>query len=531
MFSKILTRLMRHKLISIIIILVIAAGIYFWASSSGNGDSVRYATSEVQKGTFISSVTGAGQISAAKETDIRTKVSGDVTWVGAKAGQTVRSGQALASIDDTDIRKSIDDAELALEEEQDAYNDTVLESERTLEDAYSDGYNTISTAYFQLADYMDDLAEVAGSSNEDYITAYKVILGSDSSFIKNFERDYDNAKDVFYENYESFQETYDDKSRDTVYRVLGDTIDTAEAVSKAVDSARHMFGAMDIENFKYLIVYSHIVSVNSQIKSDVSSAYSTVNSLQSIKNTIDDTNEDLPKELETAERDLQKKKDELADLEEDLSLYTIYAPYAGIITDVKIESDDYVSSNSVVATIITKQTIAEVSLNEVDIAKVELNQRTNLLFDAVDGLSLTGKVTEIDTLGTTDQGVVTYSVVITLDTTDDRIKPGMTTDATIVVDSKNDVLYVPNSAVKTGETGSYVEVLEAGVPTRKAVETGVSNDEITEIISGLNIGEEVVTGELSDGSQATAQQGNGGLGIPGLSGGTRQNSFRGSEFR
>ena len=180
-------------------------------------------------------------------------------------------------------------------------------------------------------------------------------------------------------------------------------------------------------------------------------------------------------------------------------------------------------------------------MNEVDAAKVKIGQKASLTFDAIDSLEISGKVADVDTLGTVTQGVVTYSVKISMDTPDDRVKPGMSVNASIITDVKQDVIAVPNSAIKNQNGSSYVEMLNAKVPTdqeslgitsttqpkQQPVITGVSDDTNTEITSGLNVGDQVVTKTTTGITKTTAAtttapslfgSGGGGLG-GGLGGG------------
>ena len=120
------------------------------------------------------------------------------------------------------------------------------------------------------------------------------------------------------------------------------------------------------------------------------------------------------------------------------------------------------SSSSQAPVVISNLSSAQalVQLNETDISSVKLGERSNLSFDAISGLTLTGKVTLIDIQGTVSSGVVTYNVTITPDIQDPRLKPGMTVTADIITAARPDVLTVPNAAVKTARDGSsYVEVL------------------------------------------------------------------------
>ena len=160
-----------------------------------------------------------------------------------------------------------------------------------------------------------------------------------------------------------------------------------------------------------------------------------------------------------------------------------------------MKKNDTLASGGVAAVLITKQRTADLSFNEIDVARIKMAQKVNLTFDAVQGLNITGKVADIDTIGTVTQGVVTYSVKITFDTQDERVKPGMSVSAAIITDVKTDVIIVPNSAVKSQGDAHYVEMgVSSTIPPRQqTVEVGISNDSSTEIVSGLKEGDQVVT--------------------------------------
>jgi hypothetical protein len=157
-------------------------------------------------------------------------------------------------------------------------------------------------------------------------------------------------------------------------------------------------------------------------------------------------------------------------------------------------------------------------LNEVDVAKIKADQKATLTFDAIEGLTISGAVAEINTIGTVSQGVVSYTVKIGFDTQDDRIKPGMSVSAAIITNMKQDVLTIPNNAIKMQGTERYVELFDTPLPTatdtqgvassaaprRQTVETGISNDTMTEIVSGLKEGEQIVTRTITS-TQTTTQ--------------------------
>jgi HlyD family secretion protein len=225
------------------------------------------------------------------------------------------------------------------------------------------------------------------------------------------------------------------------------------------------------------------------------------------------------------------------DAKEKLADYSLRAPFDGTITGITIKKGDAVTSGTSIATLLTPQKIAEIALNEVDASKISLGQKATLSFDAVDGLSLTGKVSEIDALGTVSQGVVTYTVKITFDAEDARVKPGMSVSAAIITDVKQNVLMVPNSAVKLSGDARYVEVPTVPVatdatanvsgivfnepPREQSIQMGISNDTSTEIISGLQEGDQIIVRTITPTTGQTTQ-------TPTFFGG---NQARGGNFR
>jgi RND family efflux transporter MFP subunit len=170
---------------------------------------------------------------------------------------------------------------------------------------------------------------------------------------------------------------------------------------------------------------------------------------------------------------------------------------------------------------------AQVQVNEVDVANVSDGQKVTLSFDAADGLQTTGKVEKIDSLGTIDQGVVTYNVTIDIDSLDSRVKPEMSVSASIITDVLQNVLIVPASAVKTQSGSTYVEVLNSGeTPMQKNVETGITNGTDTEIVSGISEGDKVVTQSIdpnstTSSSSSSSSRGGTSLRVPGFGGGGR----------
>lgn len=208
----------------------------------------------------------------------------------------------------------------------------------------------------------------------------------------------------------------------------------------------------------------------------------------------------------------------------------VIAPIAGTVNAVNIKNGDDLSNLSssgsrVIPMVIGDLTTtkAQIQINEVDIPNIEIDQEVKMTFNAISGLTVSGKVEKLDSLGTITQGVVTYNATIGFDTLDPRIKPGMSVSASIITGVKKDVVIVPNSAVKTQVRGggNYVEVLRSGqkVPEQVSVKIGAVNNTDTEIASGLTVGDNVVTRTINPNATSATSTQSGGARIPGVGGG------------
>jgi len=541
--QKILQTISKHKIIiGIIVILILFGGYYEYKTIKGKSGAVSYVTSAAEKGTLIVSVSGSGQISASNEVDIKSKVSGDAIYVGMKNGQEVKSGALLVQIDSSDAQKTVRDAQdnlqnarLTLEKligpEGLAVPKNVANAQDDLKKAYDDEFNTIADAFVDLPGVITGLQDIVlgydftpNLWNVDYYAdAVKKYDESVSAYRDDAYSKYQTARKLYDENFQKYKSTDRTSNTQVIDDLASQTYDTARAVSDAVKSTSNLIQFYEDKLSERnltpkTLADTQLASLNSYMSKTNSHLSGLLSSQKNIQTYIDEvSNADL--DIESQNISLQQKENALADAKDQLADYLIYAPFSGILTEVAVEKGDAVSGSTALAKLITKQSFAEISLNEVDVASVKVGQKANLTFDAISGLNLTGEVADVDTLGTVSQGVVTYNIKIIFDTQDARVKPGMSVSATIITDSKQDVIVVSNSAIKTSGNSQYVEILKDNAPQSQTVETGLTNDTMTEIVSGINVGDMVITQTVtSNSSQTTAQQ-NSSLGIPGVTGG------------
>ena len=547
-----------HKVISgIVLVALLGGGYYAYGRLTSTSGVTRYIVGTVATGTIVASVSGSGQISAGDSVDIKPQVSGTLTWVGVKPGDVVRAGQAIATIDNADAKQAIADAKKNLAADQlnfqkssaqapvDYKNDVqaLATAKENLQDDYNDTFNDLTATYLDLPDvvsgsenvlYGYDLAARKDVWNKDVlINLFNTKKSQDVDRITSFQtsavNDYTTARTAYDASISIYQQTTRTSNNDSMDTLLAQSITMTTAVAQALQSELNFLGtASDLAQTYNLQLPSYFSTLQSNTRSLLSTANSDLSTLLSDKKTLDAAKQAItnaqqtitldqvgnpdgnnPISLQVSQNSIEKEQQDLAKMESDLADYTIVAPFAGTISVVNAKTGDSAGS-SAIATIISKTQVAELSLNEVDATKIKLGQKATLNFDAIDGLTLTGTVAEIDTVGTVTQGVVSYDIKIALDAQDARVKPGMTVNADIQTDVHQNVLTVPASAVKTQGGSSYVQVFSpviddglvqtAGTqgiipttpPQNIPVTVGISDDTNTEITSGLTGGEQIV---------------------------------------
>ena len=137
--------------------------------------------------------------------------------------------------------------------------------------------------------------------------------------------------------------------------------------------------------------------------------------------------------------------------------------------------------------------VATVNIAEIDVAKVKAGQKVTLTFDSIPDTTFTGKVAGINKLGTVSGGVTNYPATIEFDTSSDKILPNMQVQASIITNVKDNVILVPSSAITNQNGQLAVRELQNNNLILVPVTVGDKSDTQTEIISGVNEGDIVVT--------------------------------------
>ncbi len=201
-------------------------------------------------------------------------------------------------------------------------------------------------------------------------------------------------------------------------------------------------------------------------------------------------------EVLVEENDVVEEGDELVTFTDGSDPIT--AAHAGTITSLDVESGSRIQSSQVVGHITDYETLVTViSVDELDITDVKEGQTAEITASAFPDETFQGTVTEVSKEGTAENGVSSFNVTIQL-TDPKSLLIGMTTEVSVITESKEDVLYVPIESVKVNFDEKYVTIqgstssndTEANTSSQ-VVETGINDEQNIEIISGLTEGQKI----------------------------------------
>lgn len=445
---------MRKIIITAVVIIVLAAIVLFGVSNMRQRQQEQamsnYLTETVARGNLTSLIGATGNVRSKQRAELIWQASGYAGQVNVKDGDEVTSGQVLVSLDEDELPANIISAQaellMAKKQLEDLQNSNLTTAQAA--QAVSDTQKTLIELLqvydenFDTDSYQDDIDR----ANEDMLTAEEDLEDAIDDFEPYKDRDPDNTTRKSYEDkLETAQERYDETEREYRLLVLAkalawQNIEVAQA--QLADAEREYDRVKDGPN-----------------PDDITAQQARVDAAQATLDSVD-----------------------------------LIAPFDGVITRVDVNSNDPVAPGQVAFQLNDlSQLLVDVYISEVDINNVQIGQNVRMTFDAIQGREYTGQVTEVSSIGLLNQGIVEFLVTIEVLDADEDVKPGMTAAVNIVVETLENVLLVPNRAVRSMQGDYIVYVIENNELVLVPIELGANSDTHSEVIDGkLRVNDQLV---------------------------------------
>ncbi|MBI5876899.1 MAG: efflux RND transporter periplasmic adaptor subunit [Chloroflexi bacterium] len=405
----------------------------------------------VTRGNLIATVNSAGPIAARRQLNVTFGTAGTVSRVFVQLGDKVKQGQVLAELDTTDLQVTLANATSSFNAAQARYEQAKA--------GPTDSDVAAARANVENAQANYDIAVRKAGLNDAQVAVARSSVDKSRFSLQKAQNDYDQA-------------------------VLNRVTDLT-SVSVALQQAKIDYSNA-VTNFNLTVIGINDSAVRSALSTVVSARASLDKLLSS----------PTPQDLAIAQSSFDQSRVAFQQAQYHLRDAQLVAPFDGTVTQLNIDNFFQVGASTAAVQISDLNTLqVTVNMAEVDISKVKQGQTVNITMDALpDRTALTGTVDQVALVGVTTQGVVNYPVVITLKGVDPAvIKTGMTANVGIIVDQRENVLLVPNRAIRTVGRTRQVQVQSAvGLPVPTTVTIGLQNDTNAEVLSGLREGDVVV---------------------------------------
>jgi HlyD family secretion protein len=490
---------------------VVFAGFYFFGDDTS---TPQYMTARVERGNLRNTVTATGALQAVTTVQVGSQASGTISALYADFNSVVKKGQVIAQLDPSTAKAQVDQANANLQQARASLANAragVVNSQAGVRDAQAKSLAASSTVQNTQAGVSGAEANVAvlKAQQDDAMS----LLKQQESLLKSgviAQRDYDVAVTAY-------------KTAEARYNQAVAQLNQAKSSEQSSSTAGIAQSQAAIEQSKAQVQQSQA-------------------------------------QVQQAQAQVQQAQAALSVAQVNLSHTTIASPIDGVVVSRDVNVGQTVAASLSAPTLFTiandltqMQVIA--NIDQADIGLVEQAKSVKFTVDAFPGKDFDGKIEQMRLNPVNVQNVVTYNVVIDVNNPDQKLKPGMTANLTITIDERNNVLKVPNSALRftpqdanrqrtgagagqgqrqgrrqqqgdnaSGENSGgenrfapasapvlpgQIRVVwvmgQNGKPERRRITVGLSDGSATEVVDGeLKEGDMVITGQQISGASRTA---------------------------
>ncbi|MTK12756.1 MAG: efflux RND transporter periplasmic adaptor subunit [Clostridiaceae bacterium] len=170
---------------------------------------------------------------------------------------------------------------------------------------------------------------------------------------------------------------------------------------------------------------------------------------------------------------------------------SVTSPIAGVVSAKDVKVGQLAGGQSGSVTIIDSSNfIAEVSVPDTVVGKVQVGQSVQVTINALDGKKITGVIDKISPNSNSKDN--SYLVKVKIDNSNSELKAGMFAKVSLPAESKDNILTVPNEAIKMENNVNYLYIADNGKVKKLSVDVGISNEKVTEITGNIKEGTDVI---------------------------------------
>ena len=484
-----------------VLCVAVAGGVFLLRPQQAKPASVdaSYTEAAPERRDVTNTLSGTGTLNPANTYTVKSLVEGKVLTGTIEEGNIVEESNVLYTIDSSDASTNFEKAEIAMQQAQRSYDKVVDRQYVRAEVA-----GVVSSLKVTKGDEVTSGQEVAvirDSSRMLLTLEFPAADAANFSVGQSAAVTLDGTFEQLNGTVTSVSGTDALSAGNLLTRTVTITVQNAGGLTTAQAATASINGVSSIGSATF--AYQAERTLTAQAAGTVTS----INVQEGSDVAKDDiilglSGDDLTESIQSASESLRSAEISMQNLQDTMNNYTITAPISGTIIEKDAKVGDAVKAGDTLC-IVYDLSYLEMSINvdELQISSISVGQKVQITADAVPDKTYVGTVTRVSMKGTSNGGTTTYPVSIRIDDTD-GLRPGMNANAEIVVAEANNALVVPNAAVVRG---SYVLVTKDSPSAANAdtameapegfvyvpVKTGVSDDDYTQIVSGIQEGDTI----------------------------------------
>ena len=484
-----------------VLCVAVAGGVFLLRPQQAKPASVdaSYTEAAPERRDVTNTLSGTGTLNPANTYTVKSLVDGKVLTGTIEEGDIVEESNVLYTIDSSDASTNFEKAEIAMQQAQRSYDKVVDRQYVRAEVA-----GVVSSLKVTKGDEVTSGQEVAvirDSSRMLLTLEFPAADAANFSVGQSAAVTLDGTFEQLDGTVTSVSGTDALSAGNLLTRTVTITVKNAGGLTTAQAATASINGVSSIGSATF--AYQAERTLTAQAAGTVTS----INVQEGSEVAKDDiilglSGDDLTESIQSASESLRSAEISMQNLQDAMNNYTITAPISGTIIEKDAKVGDAVKAGDTLC-IVYDLSYLEMNINvdELQISSISVGQKVQITADAVPDKTYVGTVTRVSMKGASNGGTTTYPVSIRIDDTD-GLRPGMNANAEIVVAQANNALVVPNAAVVRG---SYVLVTKDSPSAANAdtameapegfvyvpVKTGVSDDDYTQIVSGIQEGDTI----------------------------------------
>lgn len=484
-----------YVILGIIIIAAVVGGL-IWRSRQQSARAARenLRSAIVERGDMLVTVSASGQIKPVKQGSLSFEASGQVAEVLVEVGDEVQAGDVLVRLDPqrTTLEAERARANLAAAEAQLAK----LRAGAQTEEVEANRAN-LRAAAAQVSAAAAERDRVATGPGLPQIAAAEAEVASALTEQKKADDFYEKTLECF---------TFEISKGDPIKLPNGDVITATESIEREIcpllgvpeEQARYRLEAANeaLEAARTRLEEVEDGASQDQLRAAQANVASAASQRDAAQAQLDLLLEGATEEqIAAADGRVAQARASVRQAELAVEQTILEAPFDATVGAIHVTIGEQASTGLPAVTLVDASSFhVNVTVDELDVGRLERDQTVRLTFDALPDVRVMGTVSQIATAAGVDGGVVTYEVHIDLEPTNAPIRADMTTNATTIVEELTDVLKIPTWAVRVDrDTGQYYVNRRTGDEVERVdVRLGTRSEGVAQVLDGLSAGDEVV---------------------------------------